>query len=176
MADPRSKIPQDSWGGVLDHGPWIRYIETQYGFNISIWPSLYPRFLQEELGSAILKFNAFQYLNGVLCPSWFCYLHGSSVMCMSAAPKKSRKPVASLPHEPAQIVFGFVWNRTALWQKQCFLVSFLRKVLHCPNKNQSFRRPGELAPKTGQDWFLATAQHVGKKVVSLGQYSTIARK
>eukprot|EP00439_Symbiodinium_sp_Y106_P077102 s1406_g16.t1 len=30
-----------------------------------------------DLGSAILKFNVFQYFNMVLCPSWLCYFHGS---------------------------------------------------------------------------------------------------
>ena len=45
MADPRSKIPQDCWGGILDRGSWIRCIEIQYGLNISIWASLNPRFL-----------------------------------------------------------------------------------------------------------------------------------
>ena len=129
---------------------------------------------QEELGSAILKFNAFQYLNGVLCPSWFCYLHGSSVMCMSAAPKKSRKPMASLPHEPAKIVFGFVWNRTALWQKQCFLVSFLRKMLHCPNKAwgaspQDWARLvfGDSTARWQKSGFFGTVQHDCKKIAKV---------
>ena len=29
MGDPRSKIPQDSWGGILEHRSWIRHIEIQ---------------------------------------------------------------------------------------------------------------------------------------------------
>ena len=48
MVDPRSKIPQDSWGGILDLGSWIRHIEIQYGFKISIWLSLNPRFLPKS--------------------------------------------------------------------------------------------------------------------------------
>ena len=51
----------------MDLGSWIRHIEIQYGFNISIWPSLNPRFLPKspaeswilDLGSAILKFNIY---------------------------------------------------------------------------------------------------------------------
>ena len=72
MVDPRSKIPQDSWGGILDLGSWTRHIEIQYGFNISMWPSLNPRFLPKspeeswilDLGPTILKLNMdsiFQY-------------------------------------------------------------------------------------------------------------------
>ena len=83
--DPRSKIPQDSWEGILDQGSWICDIEIEYGLNISIRPSLNPRFLPgipRNLGSWILDppfrnsmcFNIFKV---VLCPSWFCYLHGS---------------------------------------------------------------------------------------------------
>ena len=65
MVDPRSKIQDCS--GLLgrNFGSWIRHIEIQYGFNISIWPSLNPRFLPKspeeswilDLGSTILKFN-----------------------------------------------------------------------------------------------------------------------
>ena len=58
MAESRSKIARGSWGGILDHGSWICYIEIQYGLNISIWPSLNPRSFQEsrailDLGSWI---------------------------------------------------------------------------------------------------------------------------
>ena len=128
MADPRSKIPQDSWGGILDHRSWIRHIESQYVLNISIWPSLNPRFLPGvpcNLGSAILKFNMFQYFNVVLRPSWFCCLHGSCYcphVHICGIQKNTKKLMDTLPHEPEKIDFGFVWDSRALKQTKmsCF--------------------------------------------------------
>ena len=35
-------------GRNLGHGSWMYYIEIQYGLNISIWPSLHPRFFPES--------------------------------------------------------------------------------------------------------------------------------
>ena len=102
MADPRSKIPQDSWGRILDSakailkylhhievqyggsktqdsstkvlenlGSWIRHIETQYGFNISIWSTLKTQdsspSVLENLGSWIrniqIQYGWIQYFN-----------------------------------------------------------------------------------------------------------------
>ena len=98
MADPRSKIARDSWGRILDHGSWICYIEIQYGLNISIWPSLNPRFLPGvpcNLRSWILDPP---YWNSMCfnMSMWSCALLGFVVstalvtvcMCISAASKK----------------------------------------------------------------------------------------
>ena len=74
--------------------------------------------------SAILKFNVFQYFNVVLCPSWFCCVHGSfyCLQCISAASKRTKKPMDTLPHEPEKIDFWFFWDSRALKQTKmnCF--------------------------------------------------------
>ena len=74
---PRSKISQDTGGGILDHGSWIRHDEIQYGLDMSIWPSLNPRSLPGAPWN-LNSINVFQDFNVVLCPSWFCHHpHGS---------------------------------------------------------------------------------------------------
>ena len=81
---------------------------------------------------------------------WSCALLGFVVstalvtvcMCISAAFKKPKKLMDTLPHEPKKIDFGFVWDSRALTQTKmsCF---------------ETVRNPGELASKTG------TVQHFG---------------
>ena len=59
-----------------------------------------------DLGSAILKFNVFQYFNVVLCPSWFCCLHGSCYcLHVHIFAIQKNKLMDTLPHEPEKSDF-----------------------------------------------------------------------
>ena len=75
-------------------------------------------------------------------------------MCISAASKKTKKLMDTLPHESEKIDFCFFWDSRAVKQTKMscletvqFCGSFLATVLSCPKTTNLLESLGSQAPR-----------------------------